>query len=70
MQSRLLVVADPLLPPEVQVAAVGWNAIYTASCFDPYIETFARARYRKAPEDLCADGVDRGGTFIDPAAAN
>jgi hypothetical protein len=68
VRNRLLVVADPLLPAEVQVAAVGWNAIYTASCFDPYVETFARARYRKAPEDLCVDGVDRGGTFIEPAS--
>ncbi len=66
VRNRLIVAADPLLPPEVQVAAVGWNAIYTASCFDPYVTSFARARYEKAPEDLCVDGIDRGGTLIEP----
>ena len=66
VRNRLLVVADPLLPAEVQVAAVGWNATYTASCFDPYVKIFAGAHYRKAPEDLCADGAGLGGTFIEP----
>jgi hypothetical protein len=66
VRNRLIVAADPLLPAEVQVAAVGWNATYTASCFDPYIRTFAAARYRKGPEDLCTDGASLGGTFIDP----
>jgi hypothetical protein len=66
IRNRLIVAADPQLPAGVQVAAVGWNAIYTASCFDPYVKTFAAARYNKAPEDLCNDGVDRGGTFIEP----
>jgi hypothetical protein len=64
VRNRVIVVADPLLPQEVQVAAVGWNSFYTASCFDPYVGTFAAARYRKGPEDICADGVDRGGTLI------
>jgi hypothetical protein len=66
VRNRLIVVADPLLPPEVQVAAVGWNALYTASCFDPYIETFAAARYGKGREDLCLDGTSLGGTAIEP----
>lgn len=66
VRNRLIVAADPLLPPEVQVAAVGWSSIYTASCFDPYVKIFAGTRYNRAPEDLCVDGLDRGGTFIEP----
>jgi hypothetical protein len=66
VRNRLLVVADPLLPEGVQVAAAGWNATYTASCFDPYVKIFATAHYRKAPEDLCNDGADLGGTPIEP----
>jgi len=65
VRNRVLVVADPLLPEEVQVAAVGWNATYTASCFDPYIGTFAAQRYGKGPEDICRDGASLGGTFIE-----
>jgi hypothetical protein len=66
VRNRLIVVNDPQLPEGVQVAAVGWNAYYTASCFDPYVRIFAGSRYNKAPEDLCVDGIDRGGAFIDP----
>lgn len=61
---RVIITSDPLLPDGVQVAAVSWNHAYTASCFDPYVETFAREHYRKAPEDLCADGANMGGTPI------
>jgi len=66
VRNRLIVAADPLLPPDVQVAVVGWDALYTASCFDPYVATFAAQRYRRGPEDLCLDGVSLGGTFIAP----
>jgi hypothetical protein len=66
VRNRMLVVADPMMPADVQVAAVAWNAVYTASCFDPYIQTFARNHYNRAPEDLCIDGIDAGGTVIDP----
>jgi hypothetical protein len=66
VRNRLLIVADPLLPPDVQVAAVAWDAIYTASCFDPYLLTFTREHYNHAPEDVCADGLALGGTPIDP----
>lgn len=62
VKNRVIVVADPLLPPDVQVAAAGWDAIYTASCFDAYIGTFAADRYNKGPEDTCLDGVAFGGT--------
>ncbi len=61
---RVIITSDPLLPDGVQVAAVSWNHAYTAECFDPYVETFAREHYRKAPEDLCADGANMGGTVI------
>lgn len=67
VRGRLIVAADPLLPPEVQVAVVGWNAYYAASCFDPYARTFAAARYRRGPEDTCAEGANLGGAPIEPA---
>jgi hypothetical protein len=63
---RVIVARDLLLPETVQVAAVAWNAYYTASCFDPYVATFMRERYRRAPEDTCADGVPFGGVRIEP----
>lgn len=64
VHNRMLVVQDPLMPAEVQVAAVAWGQVYTASCFDPYIARFARTRYRRAPEDLCNDGVPMSGSLI------
>jgi uncharacterized protein DUF3105 len=66
IRNRVIVASDPLLPDGVQVAAVAWDRIYTASCFDPYIDTFARQSYNHAPEALCAEGASLGGTFIDP----
>ena len=63
---RVIVAPDPLLPDGVQVAAVAWNHAYTASCYDPYVETFARDHYAKAPENFCADGINLGGTLIGP----
>ena len=63
---RVVITADPLLPDGVQVAAVAWNHAYTASCFDSYVETFAREHYARAPEDLCAAGANLGGTPIGP----
>ena len=66
IRQRIIVAADPLMPPEVQVAAVAWNRLYTASCFDPYIATFAREMYARAPEDFCADGNPLAGMPIAP----
>lgn len=66
LRNRVIITSDPLLPDGVQVAAVAWNRIYTASCLDPYIDTFARQSYNHAPEDLCAEGASLNGTFIDP----
>ena len=64
---RVIVTPDPLLPDGVQVAAVAWNHAYTASCYDPYVETFARQHYAQAPEDFCSEGaVATGGTPITP----
>ena len=63
---RVIVAPDPLLPDGVQVAAVAWNHAYTASCYDPYVETFARQLYAKAPENFCFDGINLGGTPINP----
>jgi hypothetical protein len=64
---RVIVAPDPALPDGVQVAAVAWNHAYTASCYDAYVETFAREHYAKAPEDFCFDGINLGGTRIGPA---
>ena len=53
-----------MAPADIQVAAVAWDRIYTASCFDPYVATFAATRYRKGPEDSCADGNPMTGSLI------
>ncbi|MDB4961891.1 MAG: hypothetical protein JWP01_1890 [Myxococcales bacterium] len=66
VRNRIIVAADPLLPPDVQVAAVSWTTLYTASCFDPYVTTFTRNRYRRGPEDTCADGTPLNGSLIAP----
>ena len=66
IRNRVVITEDPLLPAGVQVAAVAWNVVYTASCFDPYVATFARTHYRHAPEDFCSEGNGIGGTFITP----
>ncbi len=66
VRQRVLVTGDPLLPAGVTVAAVAWNNWYTASCVDPYLAVFASNHYAFGPEDLCSDGANFGGTFIDP----
>jgi hypothetical protein len=66
VRQRALVAGDPLLPADVVVAAVAWDVMYTATCVDPYLHTFANNHYNNAPEDLCADGAALGGVFIDP----
>ncbi|HSD89542.1 MAG TPA: DUF3105 domain-containing protein [Kofleriaceae bacterium] len=63
---RVVVTSDPLLPVGVQVAAVAWNFAYTASCYDPYVQTFAREHYAHSPENTCADGANLGGTLLNP----
>jgi hypothetical protein len=62
---RIIIAADPLLPEGTQVAAVAWNTYYTASCYDPYVATFIRTRYRHGTEDTCAEGVPFGGVPIE-----
>lgn len=64
VRNRMLVVQDPLMPAEVKVAALAWGQVYTASCFDPFVATFAHTRYRRGPEDLCNDGVPMSGAII------
>ena len=66
VRHRILVVGDLLMPPEVQVAAVAWGQVYTATCFDPYVATFTHARYRHGTEDTCADGNPMNGSLISP----
>ncbi len=64
VRNRAIVTGDPLLP--TMVGAVAWDNWYTASCVDPYLTTFATNTYGFGPEDLCSDGANFGGTFIDP----
>ncbi|MCW5808149.1 MAG: DUF3105 domain-containing protein [Deltaproteobacteria bacterium] len=66
VRNRFVVTGDPLLPAGVQVAALSWDAMWTGGCFDPYVRTFAGTHYRRAPEDLCVDGANLGGTLIVP----
>lgn len=68
VRQRAIVTGDPLLPPGVAVAAVAWDNWYTASCVDSYLGTFADNHYGFGPEQICDDGEDIGGTFIDPTA--
>lgn len=61
---RVIITGDPLLPAEVQVAAVTWGHAYTAECYDAYIGTFAQDHYNQGPEDTCADGINLAGTSL------
>ncbi|MBK9072914.1 MAG: DUF3105 domain-containing protein [Myxococcales bacterium] len=54
---RLLLVHDPALPVDVQVAAVAWGVHYTATCLDaPTMAEFIADHYDRAPESFCGDG--------------
>ena len=58
INARWLVTADPLLPDNVQVAAVGWGAIYHASCLDAAtLQSFITAHYAHGTEDFCSQGA-------------
>lgn len=63
IKHRAIIAADELLP--TQVGAVAWDVSYTASCVDPYLDTFAQKYYAQAPEDFCNDGGNFGGTPIE-----
>ena len=65
IRQRALVTGDPLLPDGVTVAAVAWDNLYTASCVDSYLGTFASNHYAFGPEQVTTDGENLGGTFID-----
>lgn len=71
VRNRVMVVADPMLPAGTTIAAVAWNAYYTASCLDPAaLAAFLDAHYAHGPEDLCGDGLAMGGARIPaPSAA-
>ncbi len=52
---RVIITQDPDL--DVPVAAVGWGWTYKAQCLDlPTLQQFAKDRYAKGPENLCASG--------------
>lgn len=66
LNHRLLVVADPLLPAGVQVAAVAWGFHYTATCVDESaLRDFITEHYADAPENFCSDGLPFTGTRIE-----
>lgn len=55
---RLLVVADPLLPEGVQVAAVAWGTSFVAGCVDaPNLRAFIDEHLGRGPEATCANGL-------------
>jgi len=65
VKTRALVVADPLLPADMQVFAIAWGSLYTATCVDPdAIQAFSHDFYGSGPEDTCAEGASLGGTPI------
>jgi hypothetical protein len=56
-EARWIVTPDPLLPPDVKIAAVAWGRIYTAECVDPLgLTRFWTDHLGDAPEDTCAQG--------------
>lgn len=65
VRQRALVTGDPLLPEGVTVAAVAWDNLYTATCVDSYLRTFASNHYALGPEAVTDNGENLGGTFID-----
>lgn len=56
-RSRIIVVpAHDLITP---IAALAWEHTYEATCIDmPSLSAFVERNYARAPEDLCAPGVD------------
>lgn len=65
IRNRILVVADPKLPTGTKIAAVAWNAYYTATCVDAEaLSAFVDAHYARGPEDFCSDGLAMGGARI------
>ena len=57
IRHRALVVLDPLLPNDGDVAAVAWGTYYLGTCADEAsLAAFYTSRFGRAPEDFCADG--------------
>src|SRR4051794_19817276 len=65
VHQRSLVVADPLLPEDGEVAAVAWGSFYAASgqCADaPTLTAFYYDHVARGTEDTCASGAAFTGT--------
>lgn len=64
VRHRVIVVADPLLPNDGDVAYVAWGTYYTGTCVDEAEATkFYTEHAGRGPEQLCADGSGAyGGT--------
>lgn len=68
---RWLVTPDPLLPPDVPIAASAWGEIYTADCFDFHtLRRFYQENVGQAPEDTCAEGSYPPPSTIDGGVAD
>lgn len=65
IRNRILIAPDPKLPAGTKIAAVAWNAYYTAACVDAAaLDEFIANHYARGPEDLCGDGLAMGGARI------
>ncbi len=54
-RARVVIAPDPGL--DVPVAAAAWGWFYKADCVDlPTLQSFAKDRYARGPEDTCAPG--------------
>ena len=61
VRRRVILVPEPAL--DWPIAVLAWENMYMATCIDPVsIRRFADAHYANAPEDLCAEGINRAAT--------
>ena len=61
VRNRMILVPDPDL--ETPIAAVAWERLYTATCFDAAsLSAFIEDAYGHGREDLCHPGVDFSAT--------
>lgn len=63
IKGRYVITPDPLL--DTRFAAVAWGAMMKSDCLDlGALSNFVDMHYAKAPENVCANGVD----VTDPAS--
>jgi hypothetical protein len=70
VRHRVLLTADPELPPEVRVAAVAWGGAHTAVCVDEAaMRAFHDAHAAQTAENICTQGLLLPGTSLVEASA-